>query len=150
MPSVRRIERRVVTGELAELDVFEGSSETPAHVDELSQGTRQMLLLAALYVHPNPPVILLLEEPDAGLHPAVLQPLVDLLRDLATRCSIIATTHSPYLMRMLDREREVVALLRTPDGTTAQSLKDALNTMLWLGSMDPAEAFFRHGLERLS
>jgi len=147
VPSVRRVERRVVTGGLAELDVYEQGSDVPARVDELSQGTRQMLLLAALYVDPDPPTILLLEEPDAGLHPAVLQPLVDLLREMSRRSSILATTHSPYLVAMLDREREVVALQRHAERVTAEPLAQALSSSRWLAAMDPAEAFFRRGLE---
>jgi len=148
VPTVSRVERRAITGGPAELDVFEVGSDSPARVDELSQGTRQMLMLAALYVHPNPPAILLLEEPDAGLHPAVLQPLVDLLREMSERSSIVATTHSPYFVAMLDREREVVALQRHAEQVTAEPLAQALSSSRWLAAMDPAEAFFRRGLER--
>ncbi len=143
-PESEAVVRVVRTGEESEILVKETALPTPLTLDELSAGTRQSLLLAALYVHPSPPIAVLLEEPDAGVHPSIHAVLVDMLRSLSTRSTIVLTTHSPSFVALLDPEREVVALAREGVATTARPFSEAIRSSRWLKQFgSPAEAFAR-------
>lgn len=73
------------------------------------------------------------EEPENGIHPANIEAMVDLVRDLAvdahetpgpdnTFRQVIINTHSPYIVQLVDPQDLLfaeTALLRAPDGTVA-------------------------------
>jgi predicted ATPase len=149
VPTVSRVERQVRPGEAPHLVVIEKESGAAFALDEVSSGTRQLLLLSALHLWPGAPKTLLLEEPDASLHVGALPATVDLLRSLAERSTIVATTHSPAFVGLLDPDTEVIALERTDGEVRARPLRDALASRRWLkGFGSTAEAFLRAGAER--
>jgi predicted ATPase len=147
VPAIQAVRRLPRTDALTELEVLELDSERPSRFDELSAGVRQMLLLAALYVHPSPPAVVLLEEPDAALHVGAIPALRDLLRSLAEGTTVIATSHRPELVRLLDAEREVRVVERDGNGVHIRSYAEAKASREWLQSFDPTEAALRFGLE---
>ncbi len=64
----------------------------------LSDGTlRSMGLLTAVFQHPRPS-ILVIEEPEATIHPGALGAVLDLLYYAKDFMQVIATTHSPDLL----------------------------------------------------
>ena len=64
----------------------------------MSDGTLRALgLLVAAFQHPRPSV-LLIEEPEATIHPGGLDVVSDLLERAATQTQVIITTHSPELL----------------------------------------------------
>jgi predicted ATPase len=152
VPRVADVRRVVVEEEGrvgAQLEVIESDVPGATAVADLSAGTRQLLVLAALHVLPDPPRVILLEEPEGGLHVGALHALRDLLRSLALRSTVVATSHSPAFVGLLDAEREVYALAREADGTKAVTLAAALRSSKWLSAFgSPAEAFARAGSER--
>jgi len=96
----------------------------------MSDGTLRFLgILTALYTA-EADSILCFEELGAGLHPARVRLLLDLLETAHRERGIqtIVTTHSPSLLRWLPDERlgQAVLLARTPDhpGTIARRLGD--------------------------
>jgi predicted ATPase len=149
LPDVVALQRHVVTGEAPQLRVVERNIARPLAVHELSAGARQLLLIACLYVVRPTPRIVLLEEPDAGLHVGKLHALRDLLREVATRSVIVATSHSPTFVGLLDSQREVIALDREAGSVRARPLAEALSSKRWLDAFgEPRDAFVRSGLER--
>lgn len=149
IPTIRGV-RSVIeeSGRPPELLVEEVGSSVPARLEELSAGMRQMLLLAALYVHPEPPVTILLEEPDAALHVGAIPALRDLLRSLSERANVIATSHRPELVQHFDPSTEVQVLRRSEEGAEVLPFAEASEQQEWLRSFDPREAFVRFGSER--
>lgn len=71
---------------------------------EVSDGALLFLAFLTLLHHPSPPPLLLIEEPENGVHPGRLQEIVKLLRRLTKAdgarpaVQIVMTTHSPYLL----------------------------------------------------
>jgi len=64
----------------------------------MSDGTlRAVGLLAAVFQVPTPSLIVV-EEPEATMHPGALPALLDLLRDASKRMQVVITTHSPELL----------------------------------------------------
>ncbi len=69
----------------------------------LSTGTLRILALLALFRHPEPPPLIIIEEIENGLDPRTIHLIVEELRSLteAGQTQVIATTHSPYLLDLL-------------------------------------------------
>jgi predicted ATPase len=64
----------------------------------MSDGTLRALgLLMAVFQQP-PPSVLVIEEPEATIHPGALGSVLDLLRHASSRMQVIVTTHSPELL----------------------------------------------------
>lgn len=148
VPDLRAVRREVRTGRDPEIEIVQKDGGA-FNIEELSAGTRQLLLMASIYLRPRPPTLVLLEEPDAGVHPGNHPALRDLLRSIAQRSVVILTTHSPAFVGLLNPETEVVALERGPGGTELRSLTAALHRSGWLKAFgSSAEAFVRSGSEK--
>jgi len=64
----------------------------------MSDGTLRALgLLTAVYQQPRPSV-LVVEEPEATIHPGALGAVLDVLRHASRQMQVIATTHSPEVL----------------------------------------------------
>ena len=73
----------------------------PLGATELSDGTLRYLLLAAALLSPRPPGIMILNEPEASLHPSLLDPLARLLVQASAACQIVVVSHSERLIECL-------------------------------------------------
>jgi predicted ATPase len=88
----------------------------PFFLDEMSEGTVRMLCWAAVLFSPNIPRLIVLDEPEASLHPAWLRVLAGWIRDAARRTQIIVSTHSPDLLDYFSEERASVRVFdKDPD-----------------------------------
>ena len=70
----------------------------------LSDGTLRFMCLATLLMQPELPRLLLLDEPELGLHPAAVTLLADLLKSAATRTQVIVATQSVTLVNQFGPE----------------------------------------------
>ena len=75
----------------------------------LSDGTLRYLCLLAILLHPEPPPLVAIEEPELGLHPDVIPHIAELLVGASQRMQLVVTTHSRLLVDALtDRPSSVV------------------------------------------
>ena len=79
----------------------------PLSAKELSDGTLRYLLLTAALLSPRPPEIMILNEPEASLHPSLLDALARLLVRASRHTQIIVVSHSERLIGGLRQERAV-------------------------------------------
>lgn len=95
------LDRRVYL-ELVEQSSASRSYRVPGWL--FSTGTLRMLAIVALLKHPDPPPVIFIEEIENGLDPRTIGLVVDLLRDATEsgRTQVIATSHSPYLLDLLE------------------------------------------------
>jgi predicted ATPase len=86
----------------------EGKFTVPSWL--LSTGTLRLIGIIALLRHPEPPPLIILEELENSLDPRTLNLIVDEIRNALEegRTQIIATTHSPYLLDLLDLSQIVL------------------------------------------
>lgn len=69
---------------------------------ELSDGTLRFLLWAAALLSPQPPSLMVLNEPETSLHPDLVRPLAGLIRTAAENTQVLVVTHSKALLDYLD------------------------------------------------
>lgn len=92
----------------------------------VSDGVMLSLAFIALNYTSDPPKILLIEEPENGVHHASLKDIISTLRELSEKkdVQIILTTHSPYLLDLVEPE-EVHVFAKNKDGAVhAAKLSD--------------------------
>lgn len=90
-------------GERFEVEMQQHGLLRQLSASELSDGTLRYILLIAALLSPRPPEIMILNEPEASLHPDLLAPLARLLVKAAERCQIIVVSHAPQLVAALRR-----------------------------------------------
>jgi predicted ATPase len=99
---------------------------TSVPAEFMSEGMLYFLAFAALpYLRAT--AVILIEEPENGLHPARIIEVMSVLREVSNTTQILIATHSPLVVNELDAA-EVTVLTRDPQaGTQAVLLKDTPN-----------------------
>ncbi len=82
----------------------EKGSESPFNADALSDGTSRFMCLATLLLQPIMPAVILLDEPELGLHPAAISFLAALLESAAQRTQVLVATQSVTLINQFTPE----------------------------------------------
>ena len=99
-----RLEPSALNPETIRLEWEEKGSDTYFGPAALSDGTLRFICLATLLLQPVLPNLILIDEPELGLHPAAIQLLASLLQSAATRSQLIVATQSVTLINQLDPE----------------------------------------------
>jgi predicted ATPase len=86
------------------LEWKEKGSEAYFNASSLSDGTLRFLCLTTLLLQPQLPAVVLLDEPELGLHPAAVTLLADLLSSAATRTQVLVATQSVTLVNQFEPE----------------------------------------------
>jgi predicted ATPase len=128
--AARRIRTRVYAGRIELFIEEESNVEIPAA--RLSDGTLRYLALLTILLHPSPPPLVCIEEPELGLHPDILPVIAGLLLDASKRTQLVVTTHSDALVSALSEVPEAVVVCEpSTDGTQLRRLeRDALSAWL--------------------
>lgn len=87
------------------LEWKEKGSDAYFNASSLSDGTLRFMCLVTLLIQPDLPAVVLLDEPELGLHPAAVTLLADLLKSAATRTQVIVATQSVTLVNQFDPEQ---------------------------------------------
>jgi predicted ATPase len=117
--------------------------------EQASAGVRLLLFFVALVHHPEPPELVLLEEPETGLHPKRLAYVMGLLHGLTTGAfgakpiQVVLSTHSPHLLDEVDPAKDQVLVFRRADGggRTAEPA-DAERLKVFLDEFKLGEVWF--------
>lgn len=88
--------------------------------DQLSEGVLYFLALLAIIHQPNPPHLLMLEEPEKGIHPRRIKEIIELIFQIAKDKGIrvILTTHSTYVVDQFTEIPEGVHIVDKIDKST--------------------------------
>ena len=117
-------------GEVALFLVEKGNRDIPATL--LSDGTLRYLCLLAVLLHPQPPPLVCIEEPELGLHPDLLPTVSDLICDASERSQLVVTTHSDVIVDTLTEQPESVVICDKYDGETEMHRLDKDVLAKWL------------------
>ncbi len=123
------------------LQIAEGNFKVPGWL--LSTGTLRVVALLALLRHPEPAPLIVIEEIENGLDPRTMNLIVEEIRNVITlgKTQIILTTHSPYLLDLLDLSH-IVLVERDETGQpifTRPSDKESLQD--WAEKYSPGKLY---------
>jgi predicted ATPase len=90
----------------------------------LSDGTLRFICLATLLLQPQLPGLIVLDEPELGLHPAAITLLADMMSAAATRTQLLAATQSVTLVDQFEPQ-QVWAVDREDGQSTFRRLGDS-------------------------
>ncbi|MFI7521362.1 AAA family ATPase [Micromonospora globbae] len=125
------------------LNLVEAGLRGSTQLQEASYGSIRALALLALLYDPAPPRLTCIEEIDHGLHPHILDRLVELLRQASDRTQFLIATHSPALVNRLTPDELIVcergedAASRIPaiDPETVRAMERELQGEIGLGEL---------------
>jgi predicted ATPase len=125
------------------LNLVEAGLRGSTQLQEASYGSIRALALLALLYDPSPPRLTCIEEIDHGLHPHILDRLVELLRQASERTQFLIATHSPALVNRLTPDELIVcergndAASRIPaiDPETVRAMERELHGEIGLGEL---------------
>ena len=130
--------------------VIEKGLRIPA--DQTSVGVRLLLFFVALAYHPRPPKLILLEEPENGVHPKRLSDVMRLLREITQgahadhAAQVVLATHSPHLLDYVDIDRDqVLVFRRDDDGSRTAEPADAERLKNFLDEFMLGEVWYNEG-----
>lgn len=83
---------------------------------QFSDGTLRYIALATAFLQPNPPSLMLVDEPELGQHPQALAFLAGMIQALPPTTKIVLATQSPALLDFF--EPEDVVVVRRPEGVS--------------------------------
>ncbi len=87
-----------------ELQMHQHGLLRPLKSAELSDRTLRYLILIAALLSPRPPEFMVLNEPEASLHPDLLPALARLIARAAERSQIVVVSHAPALVSAVETE----------------------------------------------
>lgn len=107
-------------------------SDAYFNASSLSDGTLRFIALTTLLLQPESlrPTVILLDEPEIGLHPCAIELLASLLRRASIDSQVIAATQSPILVDHFEPEDVLVA--DRMQGATKLRRLDSERLKVWL------------------
>ena len=110
----------------------EESNKITIPASRLSDGTLRWLALLTILLHPSPPPVVCLEEPELGLHPDAIRTLAELLAYASERMQLIVTTHSDALVDQFTEAPDSVIVFDKEQGETKIRRLNKERLAVWL------------------
>jgi predicted ATPase len=123
------------------LQMTEGNFKVPGWL--LSTGTLRVVALLALLRHPEPAPLIVIEEIENGLDPRTMNLIVEEIRNAIElgRTQVILTTHSPYLLDLLDLSHIVLVERDETGQPTFSRPSDVESLQDWAKKYSPGQLY---------
>lgn len=112
------------------LEWKEAGSDTYFNGSSLSDGSLRFMSLATLLLQPTLPSVILLDEPEIGLHPYAIAVLAGLLQQASKRVQVMVATQSVTLVNQF--EPKDVVVVEREDGQSVFKHLDTADMAGWL------------------
>jgi predicted ATPase len=100
-------------------------------VNDLSDGTIRFIALASLFLQPDLPETIIIDEPELGLHPTAITKLAGMIKSVASKdCQIILATQSADLISHFQPEQ--VLTVDQINGESVFERLDSNSLAVWL------------------
>jgi predicted ATPase len=106
-------------------------SDAYLNAHALSDGTLRFMGLSTLLLQPDPPSVIVIDEPELGLHPFAITQLADMFRAMSRRHQLIVSTQSVTLLNHLDLEDVIIT--EQHDGKSSFERPDLESLRDWIG-----------------
>lgn len=112
------------------LDWKQKNSDYPMKPYHFSDGTLRFIALTTALLQPNPPSLMLIDEPELGLHPDAVGLVADLMKVASQKSQLVVATQSPALIDSFAPEN--VVIVRRKDGASVFERLKGEEYRVWL------------------
>lgn len=116
---------------------------------ELSDGTLRFLFLLTVLASPSLAPVIAIDEPETGLHPAMLPLIAEYAGEASRRSQIIFTTHSPQFLDAFTSVKPTTTVAKWANGETTLHTLDADQLNYWLKEYSLGSLFKSGELEQM-
>jgi predicted ATPase len=116
---------------------------------ELSDGMLRFLLLLTILVSPDPAPLIAIDEPEMGLHPAMLPIVAEYAVAAAQKTQVVLTTHSPQFLNAFTETRPAITVAMWEQGETVLKQLSEESLDYWLQEYSLGALFTSGELEEL-
>jgi predicted ATPase len=117
---------------------------------DLSDGTLRFLLLLTALITPEPPMVIAIDEPETGLHPAMLPIIAEFAVEAASRTQIVFTTHSPQFLDAFTGAKPTTTVAKWENGETTLHTLEGEDLAYWLEDYSLGRLFQSGQLEAMT
>ncbi|MCI0665853.1 MAG: AAA family ATPase [Acidobacteria bacterium] len=117
---------------------------------DLSDGTLRFLLLLTALITPEPPMVIAIDEPETGLHPAMLPIIAEFAMEAASRTQIVFTTHSPQFLDAFTDAKPTTTVAKWENGETTLHTLEGEDLAYWLEDYSLGRLFQSGQLEAMT
>jgi len=115
----------------------------------LSDGTLRFLFLIAVLANPKPPPLIVIEEPEIGLHPRMMSIIAEYAVDAAERTQVVFTTHSPDFLSAFRDTIPTTTVCNWENGETVLQILSGQDLDYWLKDYTLGELYRSGHLESM-
>ena len=129
-----RLEPQLLNPDKMRLEWIHEGSDAYFDASSLSDGTLRFIALASLFLQPSEyrPSVILVDEPELGLHPYAITLLASLMKQASTEAQVVVSTQSSLLLDHFEPEEILVA--ERAKGATEFTRLDSSQLAPWLES----------------
>jgi predicted ATPase len=119
-----------------------GLKDYPMRPTQLSDGSIRFICLATALLQPHPPSMIVIDEPELGLHPEAIDILAELIESAARQTQLIISSQSPALIDYFCVE-DIVVVSQKSGASTFERLQEK-NFDAWLESYSIGELWSKN------
>jgi len=117
---------------------------------DLSDGTLRFLLLLTVLTAPDPPMLIAIDEPETGLHPAMYPIIAEFAAEAALRTQLVFTTHSPQFLDAFTENKPTTTVATWENGETSLHTLEGAALDYWLKDYSLGALFESGQLEAMT
>lgn len=124
--------------------VEKGNPESSFNAYQFSDGTLRFIALATVLMQPEPPKVIVIDEPELGLHPQAIQKLAALIDAASDDTQLIISTQSVNLVNCFSPEDIVTVDRSLEENQSVFNRLSSKNLKLWLDDHTLGELWERN------
>jgi predicted ATPase len=117
---------------------------------DLSDGTLRFLLLLTILTAPDPPMLIAIDEPETGLHPAMYPIIAEFAVEAASRTQLVFTTHSAQFLDAFTENKPTTTVASWENGETSLHTLEGAALDYWLKDYSLGALFESGQLEAMT
>jgi predicted ATPase len=119
-----------------------GNEDFPFNAKHFSDGTIRFIALTTLLMQPNLPEIIIIDEPELGLHPVAINKLAGLIKKASHNSQIIISTQSVNLVNNFE-PKHIITVDRINSHSKFEKL-DSSNLENWLSNFSLGDLWLKN------
>lgn len=123
-PNYRDIDFNII-GNNIELMLDEKGLDRSVHVTHISDGTLRYLCLLSIICNSQRGALVCIDEPEMGLHPDMINEIVENIQDAASGTQFVISTHSEHILNNISVDDVLVCEKDKDNSTVINTFRDA-------------------------